>query len=79
GLGSIVVTQSQQLAPSERAEKAAAPVFDSSLYRMSMPRSSLEVSAPVPAFDRIEFPSSGVPAYLRQFEMHTPFADAHLL
>ena len=68
-----------QLAPSERAEKAAAKVFDSAVYRMSMPRSSLEVSAVVPAFDRIEFPSSDVPAYLRQFEMHTPFADAHSL
>jgi len=66
-----------QLAPSERAEKAAAHVFDSALYRASVSGSTSEVSAPAPPFDRIEFPSSDVPAYLRQFEMHTPFAVAH--
>jgi two-component system, oxyanion-binding sensor len=66
-----------QLAPSERAEKAAAKVFNSALYRASIPRASLDVAAPAPPFDHVEFPSSDVPAYLRQFEMHTPFAVAH--
>jgi ABC-type nitrate/sulfonate/bicarbonate transport system substrate-binding protein len=65
-----------QLAPSERAEKTAAKVFDSALYRASVPCASLEVAVPAAPFDRIEFPSNDVPAYLRQFEMHTPFADA---
>jgi hypothetical protein len=67
-----------QLAPSEHAEKAAAKVFGSALYRASIPGASIEVTAPAP-FDRIEFPSSDVSAYLRQFELHTPFADAHSL
>jgi hypothetical protein len=66
-----------QLAPSERAEKAAAKVFGSALYRASVPGVSLEVSAPAPPFDRIVFPSNDVPAYLRQFEMQTRFAAAH--
>jgi NitT/TauT family transport system ATP-binding protein len=66
-----------QIAPSERAEKAAAKVFGSALYRASVPGASLEVTAPAPPFDCIEFPSSDVPAYLRQFEMQTPFAVAH--
>src|SRR5688572_12951715 len=66
-----------QLAPSERAEKAAAKVFDSALYRASVPSASLEAAAPAPPFDHSEFPSSDVPAYLRQFEMQTPFGVAH--
>ena len=66
-----------QLAPSERAEKAAAKVFGSALYRASVPGASLEVTAPAPPFDDIEFSPSDVPAYLRQFEMHTPFGVAH--
>ena len=66
-----------QLAPSERAEKAAANVFGSALYRASVPSASLEATAPAPPFDHSEFPSSDVPAYLRQFEMQTPFGVAH--
>jgi hypothetical protein len=34
-------------------------------------------AAEAASFEGIEFPSSDVPAYLRQFEMHTPFAVAH--
>ena len=66
-----------QLAPSERAEKAAANVFGSALYRASVPWASLEITAPAPPFDRVAFPPADVPAYLRQFEMQTPFAVAH--
>jgi NitT/TauT family transport system ATP-binding protein len=65
-----------QLAPSERAEKAAAKVFAPALYRASVPGASVEVTAPSPPFDHKEFPSSDVSAYLRQFELHTPFEDA---
>jgi hypothetical protein len=66
-----------QIAPSERAEKAAAKVFGSALYRASVPGASLEDTAPAAPFDDIEFPSGDVQAYLRQFEMHTPFPVAH--
>ena len=67
-----------QLAPSERAEKAAAKVFDSALYRASVPVANREPTELRP-FDQIDFSPNDLPAYLRQFEMHTPFADAHSL
>jgi ABC-type nitrate/sulfonate/bicarbonate transport system substrate-binding protein len=35
--------------------------------------------APLPAFDRSEFSSANVAAYLAQFEVHTPFAEARML
>lgn len=67
-----------QLAPSKRAERAAAKVFGSALYRTSV-REESRALAMLPPFDRIEFAPSNVPAYLRQFEMHTPFANARSL
>jgi NitT/TauT family transport system ATP-binding protein len=66
-----------QLAPSERAESAAASVFRPDLYRESVPRTSGDQHALLTPFDRVAFSSQNVPAYLRQFEMHTPFADVH--
>jgi NitT/TauT family transport system ATP-binding protein len=66
-----------QLAPSERAERAAARVFDPALYRQSVPGARADARPTPPPFDRIEFAAKDVPAYLRQFDMHTPFADAH--
>jgi NitT/TauT family transport system ATP-binding protein len=66
-----------QIAPSDRAESAAAHVFRSDLYRESVPRASGDASALLTPFDRVAFSSQNVPAYLRQFEMHTPFADVH--
>lgn len=68
-----------QLAPSERAERAAARVFDPALYRESLP-GGRAIARPAPApFDGIEFAAADVAAYLRQFDMHTPFADVHAL
>jgi len=66
-----------QIAPSESAENAAARVFRSDLYRESVPRASGDSHTLVAPFDRVTFASQDVPAYLRQFEMHTPFADVH--
>ena len=65
-----------QLAPTERAESAAADVFRADLYRESVPRAGRDNTLLAP-FDRVAFSSQNVPAYLRQFEMHTPFADVH--
>jgi NitT/TauT family transport system ATP-binding protein len=67
-----------QLAPSERAQRAAAAVFHPLLYRQSVPGAQPD-AAPEPPFDRIEFLPTDVPAYLRQFVVHTPFAAAHAL
>jgi two-component system, oxyanion-binding sensor len=68
-----------QLAPSERAENAAAKVFGSDLYRESVPGANVDVPPPPPPFDRMEFSPKSVLAYLRQFEVRTPFADARSL
>jgi NitT/TauT family transport system ATP-binding protein len=68
-----------QLAVSESAERAAARVFAPDLYRTSVPRADATAAAWLPPFDRVEFSSKNVPAYLRQFEMHTPFADVRSL
>jgi len=68
-----------QLAPSERAEGAAAKVFRSDLYRASVPGASVGVPPAPPPFDRIEFTAKNVAAYLRQFDVHTPFTDAHAM
>jgi len=65
-----------QLAASERAERCAATVFSPALYRASV-RDVRTTTRPGPfSFDRIEFVAKDVPAYLRQFDVHTPFADA---
>ena len=66
-----------QLAPSERAERAAARVFGAALYRGSVP--GARADARPPPFDRIEFAADDVPTYLRRFAVHTPFADVHAL
>jgi len=68
-----------QLAASQRAERAAARVFGADLYRESVPGARAGARAAPPPFDRIEFAAKDVPAYLRQFEVHTPFADVHAL
>jgi hypothetical protein len=67
-----------QLAPSRHAERAAARVFAPDLYRRSV-QGSVAAAPLLPPFDRIEFSSANVPAYLEQFEVHTPFADARML
>jgi hypothetical protein len=68
-----------QLAPSEHAELLASRVFDPWLYRQIVPGVRADVR-PTPApFDRIEFRATDVPTYLRQFDLHTPFADGHAL
>jgi NitT/TauT family transport system ATP-binding protein len=67
-----------QLVPSQRAERAAAGVFVPELYHTSVQRRV----APTPSlqpFDRIEFSPANVPAYLEQFEVHTPFGGARSL
>jgi two-component system, oxyanion-binding sensor len=61
-----------QLAPSERAQRTAADVFHPSLYRQSVPGTQLD-EAMQPPFDRVEFQPANVPAYLQQFDVHTPF------
>jgi ABC-type nitrate/sulfonate/bicarbonate transport system substrate-binding protein len=63
-----------QLAPSERAERAAARVFAPDLYGESV-RAARTDTPNAPPFDRIEFAAEDVPAYLRQFAVHTPYAD----
>jgi ABC-type nitrate/sulfonate/bicarbonate transport system substrate-binding protein len=67
-----------QLAASPRAERAAAAVFRPDLYRRSIPAGVGELEVSVP-FDRVEFSATDVRAYLGQFEVHTPFADARSL
>ncbi len=67
-----------QLAPSSGAEQAAAKVFAPDLYRRSVQHGAAS-EAPSPAFDRIEFSSTNVPAYLAQFDVHTPYANARAL
>ncbi len=66
-----------QLVPSDRAESAAAEVFRGDLYRESVPSAVGDGHTLLTPFDRVAFSSQNVPAYLRQFEMHTPFADVH--
>jgi hypothetical protein len=64
---------------SRRAQRrAAAEVFRPDLYCRSLPAAPLAAAAP-PPFDGTEFVASEVPAYLEQFEVHTPFAEARLL
>jgi NitT/TauT family transport system ATP-binding protein len=67
-----------QLAPSERAQRAAAAVFRPDLYRQSVRAATLDAPA-LPPFDRIAFLPGDVAAYLGQFAVSTPFADAHSL
>ena len=67
-----------QLAPSKHAERIAARVFRPDIYQ----RSVSMATSPGPAlqsFDRIEFAATDVPAYLGQFDVHTPFAHARSL
>jgi response regulator NasT len=68
-----------QLAPSERAERVAARVFDPALYRESVPGVRVGAQAAPLPFDRVEFAAKDVPAYLGQFDVHTPYTDAHAL
>ena len=67
-----------QLAPSAQAQRAAAEVFRPDLYRQCLPAAAFAAPAPQP-FDRIEFVATDVRAYLGQFAVQTPFADAHSL
>jgi NitT/TauT family transport system ATP-binding protein len=67
-----------QLAPSAAAQRAAAEVFRPDVYCRSLPAAPLAAAAP-PPFDGTEFVASEVPAYLEQFEVHTPFSEARLL
>jgi NitT/TauT family transport system ATP-binding protein len=64
-----------QLAPSAAAQRAASEVFRPDLYCRSLPAAPLAAAA-LPPFDGTEFVASEVPAYLEQFEVRTPFADA---
>jgi hypothetical protein len=67
-----------QLAASGSAERAAAKVFAPDLYRAGIARAVDSPSSPRP-FDGIQFSAADVPAYLEQFDVHTPFADARAL
>jgi NitT/TauT family transport system ATP-binding protein len=67
-----------QLAPSAGAQRAAAEVFRPDLYCQSVPTATLAAPALQP-FDGIEFVATDVPAYLGQFETHTPFEDGRSL
>jgi NitT/TauT family transport system ATP-binding protein len=66
------------IAPNERAERAAAGVFRPDLYQNSLPAATLD-AVPPPPFDKLEFVATDVSAYLGQFGVHTPFAEAHSL
>lgn len=64
-----------QLAPSKQAERIAAAVFRPDLYSSSI--ATAESAEPVlQSFDRIDFSATNVSAYLRRFDVHTPFAQA---
>jgi len=67
-----------QTAVSSRGLSAAATVFRPDLYRNALPAGTIGAAAPLP-FDGIEFSPADVPAYLRQFDVHTPFAERHSL
>jgi two-component system, oxyanion-binding sensor len=67
-----------QLAASRHAERAAARVFASDLYRESV-RREVAAAPPLPPFDRIAFTPTDVPAYLAQLKIHTPFTQARRL
>jgi two-component system, oxyanion-binding sensor len=67
-----------QVAPSRQAERAAARVFAADQYRQSV-RRNVEAAPHLLPFDRIEFSAAAVPAYLQQFEVHTPFTEAGML
>jgi len=68
-----------QIAPSEHAERAASKLFSPGLYRESVRGTRADSRPAPPPFDRIEFAANDVPAYLRQFDVHTPFADVQAL
>ncbi len=65
-----------QLAPSKHAERIAAGVFRSDIYRGGVPTPTTAEPA-LQSFDGSEFSATDVPAYLRQFDVHTPFAKSH--
>jgi NitT/TauT family transport system ATP-binding protein len=65
-----------QLEPSERAQRAAAGVFHPGLYRQSVPAATAAETRFEPPFDGVEFSTTNIAEYLRQFAVHTPFADA---
>jgi two-component system, oxyanion-binding sensor len=68
-----------QLAPGEQSERVASRVFSPTLYRESVPAMRAGARAAPAPFDRIEFTANDVPTYLRQFDVHTPFAEVHAL
>jgi ABC-type nitrate/sulfonate/bicarbonate transport system substrate-binding protein len=67
-----------QLAPGGHAQRLAAEVFRPDLYRRSLPEAKLEVPTFV-QFDRVAFSAADVRGYLRQFPLHTPFAEFQAL
>jgi LacI family transcriptional regulator len=50
--------------------------YQDALKRHNLPARSPLAAAALPPFDGTEFVASEVPAYLEQFEVRTPFADA---
>ncbi len=64
-----------QLAPSKHAERIAAAVFRPDLYSSSIAMAESAEPA-LQSFDRVEFSATNVSAYLRQFDVRTPFAQA---
>jgi NitT/TauT family transport system ATP-binding protein len=67
-----------QLAPSDHAQRLAAEVFRSDLYRRGLPDAKIEVPTFV-QFDRTAFSAADVRGYLRQFPLNTPFTEFQTL
>lgn len=67
-----------QIAPSASAERAAARVFATTLYRDGVGRVVDEGSFPT-SFDGVQFSGTDVRAYLEQFQVRTPFAGSRAL
>jgi NitT/TauT family transport system ATP-binding protein len=65
-----------QVAPSPQAERAAARMFAPDWYRRSVRAAAVDDAAPPAPFDGIEFSAGDVSAYLRGFELKTPFSLA---
>jgi ABC-type nitrate/sulfonate/bicarbonate transport system substrate-binding protein len=64
-----------QVAPNASAQRAAASVMSTDLYRRALPGSAPASGVPVP-FDGLRFSPDDVAAYLAQFALDTPFAAA---
>jgi two-component system, oxyanion-binding sensor len=65
-----------QVAPSARGQALAANAYRPDLYQRSVSAARL-VGSRAPAFDHIEFAADDIRSYLQQFDVHTPFNDAH--